>query len=127
MTSMMIGSALATLLSVAAHAEAGMIASSFLNEDGGGRQIHCNISNVGTREIIVLSARIVDGVGNDMPLGTTCYGTIPAGRGCALIAYGDVGIYGRGVIEVQGSTKSLRGRCAILAPGLSAAAESEMR
>ena len=89
----MVGSALATLLSVAGHTEAGMIASSFLTEDGGGRQIHCNISNVGTKESIVLSARIVDGAGNDMPLGSTCYGTIPAGRGCALIAYGDVAIF----------------------------------
>jgi hypothetical protein len=46
----MVGSALATLLSVARHTEAGMIASSFLNEDGGGRQFTATFLTSGPRK-----------------------------------------------------------------------------
>ena len=102
-----VGVALASLPGVAS---AATLASGVLASTGATGMI-CHVTNASTRPVEVTSARILSIGGVDITVGGNC-GRLEPGRSCVIISQATD--TGRGVAEVGGSAKKLRGSCQLL-------------
>lgn len=88
----------------------------------------CVLSNVGTKPVTIISVDIINYIGGSQFGVNACAGILNPGLSCEVFANVH---YGRGVIEVQGSTKGLRGQCRVKVDPMSATeddiAASQMR
>ena len=114
--------ALAGLASIAGRAHAGTLASSFINANLG--VIVCRLTNTGTTPVVITSASLFSFDGSPIPAYDSCTGTLAPGNSCIVDSVMVTG--GRGVIEVQGSTRKLRAQC-VVENGNEDLATSEMR
>ena len=87
----------------------------------------CLVTNVGTKPVMIANARLQNyPSGSPPPTSDNCSGTPLAPDGSCAFS-GSLGVYGGGRIEVQGSTKSLRGHCALHDPAGNAVQVLELR
>jgi hypothetical protein len=70
----------------------------------------CLVTNVGKKPVTITAARVRSGAGSTgAPVDNCTTGPLQPDGYCAWSGPGDV--YGGGEIDVQGSTKGLRGHC----------------
>jgi hypothetical protein len=87
----------------------------------------CVVTNVGNRSVTLSSPQIVTVVGAPGPATSDGCSGAPLAPGASCSFSGSAGVYGGGLIAVQGSTKQLRGRCSFKDPGGTEVTFSEMR
>jgi hypothetical protein len=116
--------ALAATLAAAATAGAGVLASPFIDSASTGG-VFCRISNVGKAPVELTAAKILSSQGADVTDTNGCETTLGPGDTCSIFAQGPFG--GRGVVEVAGSAKRLRGACQLVDDGFDVVGIVEMR
>ena len=75
--------------------------------------LECTVSNVSDRPVEITSASVIDLDGNEVTDFSLC-GTLQPRETCAFNASGN---NGRGVVQLTGSAKSVRGTCYLVAAG----------
>lgn len=105
----------ACALAAAAPARAAVLGSAVLLSTDA-QQLDCFVSNVGRGPAAIASVSIVNGGSTILSLsGNTCVGTLAPGGNCVFSANLDTRFSARGVVEVAGSARGLRGQCQLTA------------
>jgi hypothetical protein len=96
-------------------ARAGVLASAVLG-DGitPAKFFNCNLNNIGTKPVEILSAHIFNAAGTDVTGVDTCSPAVAPGTDCAIDS---VSNNGRIVVKVKGGTGQLRGACLLFSAG----------
>ena len=95
-----------------------------VNPAGGGTDVVCLVTNIGTKPVTTVSRSMFDNLGSVAPTSDGC-AEIAAGETCSFGKTGATLLLG-GRIVVKGSTKKLRGRC-IARVGFDLVDSAEMR
>jgi hypothetical protein len=76
--------------------------------------LQCELTNVSTKPVTVLSANVLDASGSDITNFNNCVGTLPPGVVCVFNCQtGATNQNPHAIVMLKGSRKAVRGQCAL--------------
>jgi len=111
MKSLAVSLALAPLGALAGQAAAATMASAPLFSVSAVNE-QCELTNVSTKPIVVVSARLLDASGNDITDFNDCVGELAAGAVCVFTS-DSTSSNPHAIVTLNGSTRATRGQCAL--------------
>jgi hypothetical protein len=123
----LIAAVLAAISLVAPPSFAGTLASAILLSTDAQR-LDCFVSNVGRAPVAITQLSIVNGGVTILPLtGENCLPVLQPGANCTFSAALDARFSARGLVDVRGSTKHLRGQCQLTTSTNRVVASNDLR